>query len=179
MHKIHQKIFRNKNKCKSNRYWIFNVEQKIFEKKKFHESSNSKKNFQMIFVNVNCDKKKWRETSWRRTIEKNAKRFLIENLITIENRIELRSMIKSNLNQFDSNLYVKIINTNSIWIKIIQINASKMLISIFTSRKSLFFMRNCELISNCEIENSQISFCDIRNHAYIDFEHNINYQKLW
>ena len=49
----------------------------------------------------------------------------------------------------------------------------------WTSKKSLFFLRNCELISNREIENSQISLCNIQNHAYIDFEHSMNYQKLW
>ena len=48
-----------------------------------------------------------------------------------------------------------------------------------SSKKSLFFLRDCELISSREIENSQISFCDIRDHAYIDFEHSMNYQKLW
>ena len=55
------------------------------------------------------------------------------------------------------------------------INSSELI----TSRKSLFFLKNCELISSREIENSQISLCDIRSHAYTDFEHSMNYQKLW
>ena len=82
-----------------------------------------------------------------------------------------------------SQIYRETFNQNFIFVNEINLrDCQKTIFYIkkidYTSKKSLFFMKNRELISNREIENSQISFCNIRNYVYIDFEYNMNYQKL-